>query len=80
MNYVETEPGIGFTIKANMIRQGTISSTHLYPTAMTWRDDNRPTSADLGISNEAIIETHCRLNIIQSSYNEETYTFSTFKY
>ena len=50
MNNVETEPGQGFTIKANMIRQGVISSTHLYPTAMAWRNDNRPISANLGIS------------------------------
>ena len=43
---------------------------------MTWRDDNRPTSANLGISNEAIIEEHGLLKLVQSSYNEETWTHS----
>ena len=43
---------------------------------MAWRDDNRPTFANLGISNENIIEAHVRLNLVQSSYNEETWTHS----
>ena len=44
MNDVEIEPDQGFTIKENMIRQDSISSTHLYPTAIAWRDGNNPKS------------------------------------
>ena len=72
MNNVETEPGQGFTIKANVIRQGAISSTHLHPTAIAWREDNVATSNDLGISNETKNEANGRLKLVQSSYNEET--------
>ena len=43
---------------------------------MAWRDDNRLVSASLGISNEAIIEAHGRLKLVQSSYNEEKWTQS----
>ena len=42
MNDVEIELGQGFTIKGSIIRQGSISSTHLYPTDITW--DSRRTS------------------------------------
>ena len=76
MNNVEIEPGQGFTIKGNIIRQGSISSTHLYPTDITWRDDGGPMPANLDISNEATNEANDRLKLVQSSYNEETWTHS----
>ena len=70
MNYVETEPGIGFTIKANMIRQGVISSTHLYSSATAWHEDNRATSNDLGISNKDIIEAQSQIDLVKSRNKE----------
>ena len=75
MNDVEIELGQGFTIKGNIIRQGSISSTHLYPTDITWRDDGGPMPANLDIANEAN-EANDRLKLVQSSYNEETWTHS----
>ena len=72
INNVETEPGQGFTLKGNITRQGSISSTHLYPTDITWRDDGGPMPANLDIANE----TNDRLKQVQSSYSEETWTHS----
>ena len=76
MNNVEIEPGQGFTIKGNIIRQGSISSTHLYPTDITWRDDGGPMPASLDFANEATNQANDQLKLVQSSYNEETWTHS----
>ena len=53
MYNVEIDLEQGFTIKENMIRHDSISSTHLYPTAIAWRDGNSPIPPNLSISNES---------------------------
>ena len=75
-NNVEIDPEQGFTIKENMIQHDSISSTHLYPTAIAWRDGNSPIPANLSISNEATNEAKDRLKLVQSIYSEETWTHS----
>ena len=55
-----------------MIQQGAISSIHLHTAAVPSRDDNRVTPAGLVISNKACIDAHNRLNLVKSSYDEET--------
>ena len=70
MNNIEIEPEQGFTIKENVIRQDSISSTHLYPSAIAWRDGNSPIPANLSISNEATNEANDRLKLVQSSYSK----------
>ena len=74
MHNVEIEHKQGFTIKANVIQKGAIPSTHLHPTVMPWRDDNRVTSTDLGISSADIIEAHSQTNLIKSRCKEATLT------
>ena len=76
MNDVEIDPEQGFTIKENMIQHDSISSTHLYPTAIAWRDGNSPIPANLSISNESTNEENDRLKLVQSRYSEETWTHS----